>query len=416
VSTEDLGPVGRQVLAGFEEDFTRVEVDDVGEEDGLVHGREVDLGRGLVRLGELVGHLLVELHAGEDGADRAAAADGVTLLRFLLIEDALVEHERHLIAGDPRLDGRVELAKDLLVRGQTEGAQEDGAEELALAVDADVEDVLLVVLELHPGAAVRDDLGQEGVGRFLGEEDARRAVELRDDDALGAVDDERAVLGHQRDVAEEDFLFLGVAHVLDAGVGVLVVDEEAEGDFQRNAVGHPALLALFHRVLHLQVDGVAADVADLDAILVDHAALLAAHRLFMRVIGDDLRAAVRAGHAQVLETLELAALALPVPDGELDEVERARLPEITEGEDAGEDGLQSRVFALLRQEVHLQEPFVRLSLDVNQIRQRHIAANLREVVTDRLLFRHGSVHSDDSFPRTSRDAGTRRISIALRGA
>ena len=116
-------------------------------------------------------------------------------------------------------------------------------------------------------------LDEEGVRRFLGEEDAGRAVELRDDDALGSVDDERAVVGHQRDVAEEDFLFLGVAHVLDAGVGILVVDEEAEGDLQRNAVGHAALLALLDRVLHLQVDGVAADVADLDAVLVDDAAL-----------------------------------------------------------------------------------------------------------------------------------------------
>ena len=37
-------------------------------------------------------------------------------------------------------------------------------------------------------------------------------MELRDDDPLGAVDDERAVVGHQRDVAEVDLLLLGVAH------------------------------------------------------------------------------------------------------------------------------------------------------------------------------------------------------------
>jgi hypothetical protein len=38
------------------------------------------------------------------------------------------------------------------------------------------------------------------VGVLL-EADARRAVELADDDALGAVDDERAALGHHRDLA-----------------------------------------------------------------------------------------------------------------------------------------------------------------------------------------------------------------------
>src|SRR4028119_844642 len=75
-----------------------------------------------------------------------------------------------------------------------------------------------------------------------------------------------------------------------------------------------------------------------------------------------------------------------------------------EREDAGEDGLQARVFTLFRQEVHLQEPLVRLSLDVDQIRQRHIAANLGEVVTNRLLFRHGSVHSMGLLVCTTRQA------------
>ena len=150
---------------GLEEDFAGVEVDDVGEEDGLVHApRSRPWPRPRCVLVERVGHLLVELDAGEDGAHGAAAADGVALLRFFLIEDALVERERRPGRRSMlRLDRRVELAQDLLVRRQAEGAQEDRAEELALAVDADVEDVLLVVLELHPGAAVRDDLGQEGV-------------------------------------------------------------------------------------------------------------------------------------------------------------------------------------------------------------------------------------------------------------
>src|SRR5262249_21346363 len=86
-----------------------------------------------------------------------------------------------------------------------------------------------------------------------------------------------------------------------------------------------------------------------------------------------------------------------VPDGELDEVERAGLPEVAEREDGGEDRLQSGILALLGEEVHLQEAVVRLALHVDEIRQRHVAANLREVVANRLLFRHRSVHSDGSF-------------------
>ena len=43
------------------------------------------------------------------------------------------------------------------------------------------------------------------------EEHAGRTVQLADDHALGAVNDEGAVLRHQRNVAEEYFLFLNIA-------------------------------------------------------------------------------------------------------------------------------------------------------------------------------------------------------------
>ena len=77
-------------------------------------------------------------------------------------------------------------------------------------------------------------------------------MQLRNDDALGAVDDERAVLGHQRNFAEEDFLLLDVADGLVAGLRVLVVNRQADGDFQRSGVGHAALFALRHVVFQLQ--------------------------------------------------------------------------------------------------------------------------------------------------------------------
>ena len=63
-------------------------------------------------------------------------------------------------------------------------------------------------------------------------------------------------------------------------------------------------------------------------------------------------------------------LLLRVLDGEADEVERAGLPEIAEGEHAGEDRLQTGVLALLRKEVHLQESLVRLLLNLNEVRNR----------------------------------------------
>ena len=90
---ERFRPIGRNVLAGLEEDFAGVEVDDVAEEHGLLERGVVDLHGRFVVLRQLVGHLLVELDAGEDGAHGAASADGVTLLRFFLIEDAAIERE-----------------------------------------------------------------------------------------------------------------------------------------------------------------------------------------------------------------------------------------------------------------------------------------------------------------------------------
>ena len=45
-----LRPSRPDVLARLEEDFAGVDVDDVGEEDGLLDRREVDLDRGFVAL------------------------------------------------------------------------------------------------------------------------------------------------------------------------------------------------------------------------------------------------------------------------------------------------------------------------------------------------------------------------------
>jgi hypothetical protein len=73
------------------------------------------------------------------------------------------------------------------------------------------------------------------------EEHARRTVQLRDDDALGAVDDEGAVAGHERNLAHVDLLLL---HVLDRlGRGLAVVDHQAHGHAQRGAVGEATVAA-----------------------------------------------------------------------------------------------------------------------------------------------------------------------------
>ena len=82
-------------------------------------------------------------------------------------------------------------------------------------------------------------------------EDARRAVQLRDDHALGTVDDEGTVLGHERDLAEVDLLLLDVADRLRAGLFVRVPNDEADDDLDRRGERHAALAALVDVVLRL---------------------------------------------------------------------------------------------------------------------------------------------------------------------
>ena len=76
-------------------------------------------------------------------------------------------------------------------------------------------------------------------------EDAGRAVHLRDDDALGAVDDKGAVAGHQGHIAHIDFLLLDVADTAHAGQIVDIPNDQAQGHFQRRGIGDAALLAFF---------------------------------------------------------------------------------------------------------------------------------------------------------------------------
>ena len=232
-------------------------------------------------------------------------------------------------AGCPRresVDG-VERAKNVLVVLQSQGAQEDCRQEFALAVNADIEQVFRVVFEFDPRPAVGNQLRQEiCVVLSLLEEDSRRSVE-RDDDAFGAVDDEGAVFGHQRQVAEIDLFFFDVANRFLTRLLVLVPDGQADFDVQRHGVGHPALLALLHVIFVLQADRLAAVVAGVDDVAVV-SPLFADHVFGRERVDFDHRAALAAVGAQVMQSLQLAAFALPVADAILDEFQRRRVAEV----------------------------------------------------------------------------------------
>ena len=149
----------------------------------------------------------------------------------------------------------VEGVEDFLA-GQAKRVQQRGDRQLALAVDADVDDVLGVELEVEPAAAVRDDAGGEeilaagvGLAAVVVEQHARRAVHLADDDALGAVDDEGAVHRHERHVAHVDVLLLDIDDRLGLGVGIDLEGGQAQRHAHRRGIGQPALAALVGVVL-----------------------------------------------------------------------------------------------------------------------------------------------------------------------
>jgi len=83
-----------------------------------------------------------------------------------------------------------------------------------------------------------------GLAAVVFKKHAGRAVQLRDNYALGAVDHERACRGHERQFAHVDFLLF---HFLDYGLGrrFLIKDDQAHLRAKRRRKGQAALLAFF---------------------------------------------------------------------------------------------------------------------------------------------------------------------------
>ena len=213
-------------------------------------------------VGALLGALLLEtlrervdlLHGPLEVLEALAVAGLRVALGGVLVEGRLDEGVDAVLVVRVR-----EQVRDVVAR-VAEREQQRGDRQLALAVDADVDQALLVDLELDPGAARRHQVRDEDLLLAvlrLHHVGARGAHELRHDDALGAVDDVGAPVGHQGQVAHEDLLL--------ADLPGLPVDE---GDLHRQGrrVGDVLLAAVLDRVVRLDV-------------VVGHAGLPAAQRV-----------------------------------------------------------------------------------------------------------------------------------------
>ena len=193
-------------------------------------------------------------------------------------------------------------------------------------------------------------------------------MKLGNDDALRTVNDEGTVVGHQRDLAEEDVFLFDVANRRGTGLCVLVKNRQANLDLKRHAVRHTSLLALLLIMLVLEANRLAAVVAEIGPNGIECSAVITEHFCRVERVDLDLGSAVFAVRPKMFETLEVAALALPVTDLILDEFESGRFTKVRNREDRRKYRLESDVVALLRDQVHLQEPIVRFALYLNKVR------------------------------------------------
>src|ERR1700687_5784294 len=88
---------------------------------------------------------------------------------------------------------------------------------------------------------------------------------------------------------------------------------------------------------------------------------------------------VPASRAQMVQALQVSALALPVADGVIDELELAQAAKIRDRENAFEYALETGIVALAGQQIHLQKALVRLLLNLDEVRDRNRSLDLRKI-------------------------------------
>ena len=148
-------------------------------------------------------------------------------------------------------------------------------------------------------------------------------MHLRYDDTLGAIDDERTVTSHQRHVDDINVLFFNIADRAQTGFFINIEYGQAQRHTQRGSEGHATGIAFFGVVF----------------------------RLFEFVF---------------------------------DEVDFSFVGEVFDREDRRENFLQAAHFTLFCRNVHLQELFVGIFLNLDQVRHRRHFADLTERAADTL--------------------------------
>ena len=253
-------PGGNQNGARFGENLPRQRIDDRFGPDDVLRRRATGQTVGKVELFIVLvtPHLGDVVTAGIEEQIIKMLTDRVFRRHFAGAETAvqLDEAVRFRTGGIPFqrfADNPVarEQIFDRAVGSEAERAQKHGDAQLLLSVHADIQGAFCVLFQFQPCAAVGHDGGGEHflarlvLGRSVIH--AGRTDELGDDDALRSVDDERAVVRHQRQVAHEHFLIEHlIFHLID----------KADLDAQRKRIRRVAVAALFLVILGFVAESV----------------------------------------------------------------------------------------------------------------------------------------------------------------
>jgi len=151
----------------------------------------------------------------------------------------------------------VEIVQQLFNR-VTQSTQKDSHRQFAASVDSYVQNIFCVEFKIEPRTAIRDHTGRiEQLARCVRfsfvvfEEDTGASMQLAYDHALGAVNNEGAVFGHQRNFSEVDLLLLHVTNGLASRRFVVVPYDKTDNHTDRRGKGHSAAAALMDVVFRL---------------------------------------------------------------------------------------------------------------------------------------------------------------------
>ena len=140
-----------------------------------------------------------------------------------------------------------------------EGIKDCRNRQFPATVNTGINQIFRIKFKIKPRTAVRNNprrkqflARRDGLAFVVVKEDARASVHLRNNHALGSVDDKRSLFGHQRNIAHKHILLFTVVDRFGAGRLVHVKHRQPERNFHRRGVCQIAANALVNVVFRLR--------------------------------------------------------------------------------------------------------------------------------------------------------------------